>query len=55
MKLHCCCVELLQLLKAHLDYRERTKLLTSCEVMADSTVVMNPRSVICQHVSAYPI
>jgi len=38
-------VELLQLLKAHLDFKERTKLLSSSDAMADSTVVVNPRSV----------
>ena len=40
-------MELLQLLKAHFDFKERTKLLSSCDVMAESTVVVNPRSVSC--------
>ena len=38
-------IELLQLLKAHLDYKERTKLLASCDVMTDSMIIVNPRSV----------
>jgi len=36
-------VELLQLLKAHLDYKERTKLLASCDVMPETAVIVNRR------------
>jgi len=37
-------VKLLQVLKAHLDYKERTKLISSSDVMTENTVV-NQRSV----------
>ena len=34
---------LLQLLKAHLDYKERTQLLASNDMMTDSTVTISTR------------
>jgi len=37
-------MELLQLLKAHLDYKERTKMLATCDMMAENARI-NPRLV----------
>jgi len=42
--------ELLQLLKAHLDYKERTKLLTNSDATTENAVVVNPRLVSSQMV-----
>ena len=39
-------VESLQLLKAHVDYKERVKLQSSSDLIAESTGVVNPRSVV---------
>jgi len=36
-------MELLQLLKAHLDYKERTQMLASCDVMTESTITVSSR------------
>ena len=36
-------MKLLQLLKAHIDYKERTQLLSSCDVMTDSSSTVTAR------------
>jgi len=49
-------MELLQLLKVHLDYKERTKMLASCNAMTESAVqFVNPRLVSSDSLTVYTV